>query len=298
MPLIILDGPEKAGKSTLVKRLEQWYGARSVHWGPVTDHSRYVEPLARDVLDKGLVVWDRCWASECVYGPLLDRQHRDESDPWLMEWLYSRAVDTVGVKAVLLPVSTEETRERRDDTDLPVDPDMEAASYRSYAERFGWEVLINDYTPRSVEDNADYLALKAWTTVASVTLRPPQYCGPTNPRILVVGEEGNPDNPHKPRGRWLPFTSRYTTMFGRAMGDPALTCGWVNFPRVSLRTLRSPRIVVACGGRVYSRLLRSGWLQPHQKLIKVNHPSWMYRWGRATPLVGGYEDSLRSIFLL
>jgi hypothetical protein len=297
MPLIVLDGPEKAGKSTLAQELVRQHNAVYVHWGPVKDHSRYVEALERDVAlaEHRLVVWDRCWASETVYGPLLNRKQRDESDPWLMEWLYGRAANTVGTRAIVLPINRDRLAVLRDDTDLPVDPIAEYEKYMAYGRRFGWQIMWNTYEEVSVRRNADLLASAAYAQYKKVTIAPPHYAGPPDPDVLVVGEDGNPDNPSKPRGCWIPFTSRYTTRLGRAMGDNALRCGWTNFPHVIPSVLRSPRTVLACGDRVYSRLLAMDVLGPHQRLVKIQHPSWMYRWPMNTPLVAGYEQQAHAL---
>ncbi|MEU7022778.1 hypothetical protein ABZ990_19265 [Streptomyces sp. NPDC046203] len=72
---LVLEGPDGVGKSTLAERLSAQYGFRVVHSPRTPDHldlaSRY-----RDILDgPGPILFDRCFVSELVYGPL----HRGRS---------------------------------------------------------------------------------------------------------------------------------------------------------------------------------------------------------------------------
>lgn len=71
-PVIILEGPDGAGKTTLAYQLAEMLDARYVHLGPmasVKDVSRiYVEAMLPAIQGYQPVVMDRAWFSEAPYG--------------------------------------------------------------------------------------------------------------------------------------------------------------------------------------------------------------------------------------
>lgn len=76
--IILLEGPEAAGKSTLAKLLEEQTGYPVVHMDkPKTDEEK--QNMYMDYMNKiqsvDNVIFDRCWYSEMVYGPIM----RDKS---------------------------------------------------------------------------------------------------------------------------------------------------------------------------------------------------------------------------
>ncbi|MGW3952895.1 hypothetical protein ACWEKM_18670 [Streptomyces sp. NPDC004752] len=72
---LVLEGPDGVGKSTLAERLSAQHGFRVIHSPRTPDHldlaTRYREIL--DGVDR--ILFDRCFISELVYGPL----HRGRS---------------------------------------------------------------------------------------------------------------------------------------------------------------------------------------------------------------------------
>lgn len=152
MPVLVVDGAEKSGKSTLIRVItDGWEGQSRVRrWGPVTSDTEYLTALREDVEFPGLVVWDRSWASEHVYSVLMNRPGRLRTDPWLGEWLYGRAVDL----KVVLDSHGDQRAARRDETDLPVNPYVEGAAFSEYASKYGWWVLHNDYWEDTLRANA------------------------------------------------------------------------------------------------------------------------------------------------
>lgn len=71
--LIIFEGPDGAGKTTLARRLANDIGARYVHLGPFprvkTGLARlYIEAMLPALLGYEDTVMDRCWYSEVPYG--------------------------------------------------------------------------------------------------------------------------------------------------------------------------------------------------------------------------------------
>lgn len=82
MPLVIFEGPEAAGKSTLIDALIERWGSNFHyrHWGPRESWLEYCQPLFDDVKATRedphlLVVWSRSWLSRAVYNQLLTQGH-------------------------------------------------------------------------------------------------------------------------------------------------------------------------------------------------------------------------------
>ncbi|MGX9225931.1 AAA family ATPase [Streptomyces albus] len=92
---LVLEGPDGVGKSTLAERLSAQHGFQVIHSPRTPDHldlaTRY-----REILDRtGRILFDRCFVSELVYGPL----HRGRSR---ITWsdaldLAERVIDRAGL---------------------------------------------------------------------------------------------------------------------------------------------------------------------------------------------------------
>lgn len=72
--IVVLEGPDFAGKSTLAARLKEHFGGH-IHWvGPPpapTELLRYyLDPVERAAAASDFVVFDRMHVSELVYGPI------------------------------------------------------------------------------------------------------------------------------------------------------------------------------------------------------------------------------------
>lgn len=142
MPVIIFDGPEAAGKTTLIKRVFARTDQKVVRrWGPVDSIDVYRPFLMHDLGDPGTVVWDRSWASEYVYNKLL---HRDR--PIFPE--LQKLEDVVPVLKVMVLVDPAVAAVRRyrrleagQTSDLPVDPYEEHALFYRYAQHHGWAII-------------------------------------------------------------------------------------------------------------------------------------------------------------
>ena len=80
MPLVIFEGPEAAGKTTLIEALQNHWGSNIQFrgWGPRESWLEYCQPLFDDIKacredPKLLVIWSRSWLSRAVYNNLLDQ---------------------------------------------------------------------------------------------------------------------------------------------------------------------------------------------------------------------------------
>lgn len=252
--IAVVDGPEKAGKSTFVRALAAELSRRGVNvsvrkWTgrAKPDDSEYLAPLAEDCLTAGLIsVWDRSWASEHVYGGLLGQDRRLAGDPWLGEWLYGRAVSACGA-AFHLTANPSELASRRDESDLPVDPAEEARWFQRYADDYGWVTLSTGYSPVGLGDAVWRAADILMKHPLPPAYQPPYYAGPANPAAVFVGEAwlGYPGGP----GTWLPFSDKWSTDFARALGRHAVKCGWTVCHKVPPQKLRGARVVMSCGDK-------------------------------------------------
>lgn len=265
--IVTIDGPEKAGKTTLCNLLCWETGAKYRHWGPVSSDVEFLGMLQHDATSDDWYIWDRCWASEHVYASLLNRNRRLANDPWLGEWLYGRAVRTRGVQIMLIP--TVDTTSKRDNTDLPVNPGEEARAFTAYGHSTGWCMLTNDYTSDSLERNGR--AVCQLMRDAKTTLMCPGYCGPREPKVVVVGEKRSQGKLRVP-GTWLPFTSKLTMQLGRVLGYKAFDYGWTSIKNVPVEFLQD-KTVIACGG------VSATWLRKEgvKSLIYMPNPAWVYR---------------------
>ena len=280
-PMIYLDGAEKAGKTTICQRLVDEYGATYRHFGipdvpPTPFDLLFFEQLVEDVerAKRGeLIVWDRGWASDHVYGSLMGRTSRLTLDPWLGEWLYGRVVRTVGVAAIITGPSDEAVEALRTADDQPVRVTDERASFLQYGISYAY-----DYSGPSQHDSQwqqhfiGVLLRVATFRQQYARLSPPDYVGPLDPAVLIVGERRNTHSSFP--GAYAPFTSPTTTKFARHFGNSALSMGWTNADVVTDDMLRAPRVIVACGKQAAGRIrgVRGDY-------IFVPHPSWSFRWG-------------------
>lgn len=298
MPIIQIDGPERSGKSTIASAIGRLYGARVRHWGPVDPDDRVYSPaMEQDIASGDLVVWDRSWAAEHVYGKLLNRDRRLARDPWLGEWIHGRAVRTVGVQCILLGPSSLELDKLRDASglaELPVDADVERDSFAAYGERFNYLVIENGHTENEAERWADALVNIARTVDAKVKLNPPGYCGPPEPNVVFVGERKG-DHPTIPGG-WLPFSSRLGAMLGRDLGDFAFACGWTNSQDIQPQFLRDVLCLVALG-QVAAKWV-DHYVHPTHQYEVLDHPGYIYRWGKQSDRLVEHRDKLGEITTL
>lgn len=300
MPVIAIDGNEKAGKTTIILSLLHKFnemGVRSerVHWGPVSpDDREYSYLLKQHTTDYSKVwVWDRCWVSEYVYGNLLHRDHRGAEDPWLLEWLHGRAVQLGGSRVMILGPDPDELARLRDESDLAVDPASEQLLYKKYAQRFGWTVINNQHNKESLDASvnailSDFMSKDKYVMMGMV---PPKYAGDPEAVVAVVGEALSSETI---LGGWLPFTSNFTTRFGREFGDDAFNVLWTNAADCDARLLSNRKIVITCGkiaGEWYMDTRKE--VVEGQKVVNIPHPSYLYRYNN--PKVRGQLESVRQV---
>lgn len=278
--IVLFDGPNKVGKTTFIEHLDDALRERGAKvkyrkWGPVDPDDRvYGQPLSNDCQFNGIVIWDRGWPSEHVYGTMLKRNRRLVSDPWLGEWLFGRALDSVGQKFILLPPEVSQIRALQDETDHKyiTDPAEECLLWEQYAERFGYTKMFIDKSHGEEEtilrahDMAHGLMQHKEPRVA-----PPFVAGNLESKVVVVSEPEWHEHP----GAILPMSGLKGTEFGRMFGQNAGKILWVNSHGCPPAFIRDGReIYITCGD------IAAKWLRMHvaptgnPKIISLKSPAY------------------------
>ena len=221
--LVILEGPDGGGKSTVAQALSAKHRMRVIHHGPYKGEdgnsigAHYVASMfAYDDDKPGGVILDRSWLSEPIYGTVfrggedrigLGRQRAIE-----------RIALTLGAVVVLclppLAVCLNTWRERRGEEMLEHETQLTNVHtiYGGLGERTNMHVIKFDYT----RDDVDMLWLKI---KAAARPRPDGFPGGgswdiTNKPVLLVGERANDNKPLSDYDPDVPYVDVPFTGFG------------------------------------------------------------------------------------
>jgi hypothetical protein len=188
MPLVILDGPEASGKSTIIDALmEEWgLNSRLRSWGPRESWLEYCQPLFEDgkaVKEDPhlLIVWSRSWLSRMVYNRLLNQGQ--SVPPRATSELDNIVIASGGLLLLILspPKVLIDRRLTRvaagEKKDHPLDPRMEHTQFDRCIRHRKWRVLSGTIDP---EDNVR-------TIITMLVQRNPE-CRMSR-SLMVVGEE-------------------------------------------------------------------------------------------------------------
>ena len=142
--LVIFDGPEASGKTSVIR--EMFPTAEVVSWGPVESADVYLEPALKAAEGDEYVIWDRGWASEYVYNQLLDRGR----DPEKMCRQLEQIENVRKIMIVADAKTLANRRQRRIDAgetgDLPLDPAKELGAFMAYANRYRWAIIDTSWS--------------------------------------------------------------------------------------------------------------------------------------------------------
>lgn len=153
MPLVIFEGPEAAGKSTLIETLEKRWGPNRQFrgWGPRESWLEYCQPLFDDLKackedPNLLVVWSRSWLSRAVYNTLLNqgyivpREVTKELDNIIIreKGLLLLVVSPINV---LLRRRLERLNQEGSKPDHPLNPDKELSEFYVQNRSRKWKVV-------------------------------------------------------------------------------------------------------------------------------------------------------------
>lgn len=205
--LIIVEGPDGTGKTTLANRLRDHLGkrvAKVIHRGPPTTDSlltEYALPLTDYVPGAGRhVICDRWHLGELVYPKLVNRPSLATSVTYhyLELFLASR-----GALLVYLEVDPEETARRIIERGLTVGDSVDPAFVRR--QRYDFEaaasgakitsLCVGESIPfTQAIDSIVHLADHAERTVTPLAAHP-TYVGMPRPSVLMLGDVRGPSNP-------------------------------------------------------------------------------------------------------
>lgn len=276
--LIILEGPDGAGKSTLAREIKDAIGDLGVsvyHKGPATEHplDEYETPLLgyRPGMDADIIC-DRWHVGEWVYPKVLDRKTQADTPTWRHLELFLAAR---GALIVYMLPYLEVLQERVGDDDWLIKNDQLEWIRRGYEDAIDRTVhqantlldFHNEIDPFRVITAARFLELEA----ARVKHRG-SYVGPPHPHVLLVGERHEFEEPYPPAFGPYKATSGHWLLTAL---NPSMGLGLANANEEDLHplwvSLERPKTVAL--GHVASRELQKVGV-PHGA---VPHPQFTRR---------------------
>jgi hypothetical protein len=260
MSVIILDGAEKVGKTTLINILASqlrnsgyMVTIRKQSGRAVPDERMYEARLLQDVsypVDRSIAIWDRAWPSEYVYGNLIHQDRPMVKNPLAGELRLGLLAEANGLRVMVTGVNATILSVRRDSSDLPVDPAEEQKLYEQYARMFGWTIATGVTTIGEAEDLAGEIIKMFFKSLPKVTPLPPYYIGKPDAETIVIATRFN----DKIKEQWQ---------------EVGLEVGWVIAHGCPPHSLRGAKNLIAYGDKPYlwakNYILQEGGLK--QKLV-------------------------------
>lgn len=151
MPIIMLEGIDGAGKTTLVDRIAksaiaQGFTPRVIHRGPLNDTvtNELIRPLFA-VADDELLICDRWHVGELIYGPI----YRGESQVRQHEAFMEELLILLDVVPLIISAPISEIRRRLEERgeDYLKDEHVETVheAYLNHAFTYGWEIVDTSF---------------------------------------------------------------------------------------------------------------------------------------------------------
>ena len=134
--LVVLEGPEKVGKTTFSNRLTEWWLKNRdtdvwyVHRPREVNVPHLVEQDLKwvEMMPQDLVIFDRFYPSDLVYRTWDGEPSRFPLNADYMERTYGPWIDRLGLRILLLG-DPQELAQRRTSDDVPIDPALEQRLY-------------------------------------------------------------------------------------------------------------------------------------------------------------------------
>lgn len=152
--IIVVDGPEKVGKSTFIAKLVEQAETTGLHViqghmkRPYPADQNVYKPLVQlGIRSDTFVILDRSWISEIVYNILLERENN-------FAWTeghrrFGQYVDIFGMQIILVE-EVEILEQRRDATDHPIEPKIEREQFLTYGHTFHCQLIQSDFAQSDV----------------------------------------------------------------------------------------------------------------------------------------------------
>lgn len=304
-PLVIFEGPDGAGKTTLAREVARSIGASYVHHGVYADARP--DQLARvyhltmlpALYDVAPVVFDRSWLSESIYSEVFRGGYDRVQAPW------RRMLDRVRLTLPSLVVKMTLPFEAAWST-VSARPSVELAKRREQLERVvaGYERLridgptleLSRLDDRGQSVDVYKLASRVVSELPErelptigrcdrlVRLGAVGHLGASEATALLVGDRRSAGG----TSAWLPFVnydlsgcSAWLAEYLESAGVPESALTWVNAYRrddeatalEEVVALARPRVVVALGAVAHGALQARG-VAAH---VEVPHPQFVKR---------------------
>ena len=282
--IIVFEGPDFAGKSTLARAIVEELGdsAHLIHHGPPSSEhvlSMYERDLRDYVPGSGKhLIFDRLHHGETIYGPLL--RGKSLLTPAMQRHIDLLIASRGGVQILLCPsVQVLESRAERGDDLIDVKQLTELHhEYTQLARKSHFDYVYTGATPLYEDVIADAEMHENRCLLLSVF---PLYIGDAHPRVLIVGEQPGPNS----KGRdghvmvWAPYPessgSYLIPALDEALGMDISAYGLCNAVYEDVRglwkALSCPR-TIALGDKA-SRILKAQGVLHN----KVPHPAYWRR---------------------
>ena len=278
MPLIVVSGPHGVGKTAYINELErQWPHTAIVRfWSGPTLLEDNAIALSQDILrlrsEKNLlIIWENSWVVATLHH--LAKKFPNQGSEFLPEWLYSRAVDALGIRLMILPPEGFSPIGR---SVISAEKDIEF--YRSYAEKYGWEIITNDYEKTTLQENVAALINRLENLIFAYW--PPLFAGPPKARAVCI------DTAEQRRGKnhsalTLPQTNTYRIPWVEQLGPMLLKFAWADCKAIPLHVVRQFPTVVALSDDSFR------WSHTHvnhHHIIRVpGYADWRYEPNSTSP---------------
>lgn len=292
--LVIFEGPDGVGKTTLAKAWAKAHGALYVHLGPFKGMKNiarlYVEAMLPAVLGVADVAMDRCWISEPIYGAAF-RNGEDRvgiAATRMLERLAYRCETTVVRCLAPLDRIIDGFRARKGEEYLETEEQLEAV-FDSYATAFHTALPTTTVAPLSNPVSTMFGVLDDGIASArSVShLTYARTAGNLLGSALIVGEAAGALKDGDPLYQW-PFGSFHEDgcsawlarrLEAAGIGEERLC--WVNADQLTPNVARVTfPAIVALGGVARDRLISFGrdpdYTVPHPQRWKRFHHNEEY----------------------
>lgn len=314
--IIVLEGPDGAGKSTLAHQLVElhevangpgtaviWHEGPPPEGGDLVTHYELPLLLNRDQITSStdLVILDRWETGELIYGPLLRGRSRLSPGQALHVDLLLRSLGAIRVLVNPGLFWLDKRHDEKPDELIKKEwlPGL-VDFYEAYAGRHRWITVQGADSP--MIETILHNAILQMLDVAHVTTFFPGYVGPPRPDVLLVGEH---------RGNWPVRPDLHTSAWGWGAFTPT---GDGNSSRWLLDSLERLPVLPAvglCNAEEHGQDLWALWVELGMPAVvalgrtasatlaktgiyheMVNHPQWAKRFRNKHP--EEYDQSLRE----
>lgn len=297
--IVLLEGADGTGKTTLAQQLKQAYGLKYLHFGVPDEHPMdYWFKTLSEICEPTVI--DRLHLSEEAYGPVFrDGSQLTPLQFWLIEgWLYARAT-----LLVMCSTSWERMKDNQAKVEGPYHDERQTQvveNFMGLAAKTSLPLLIHDYAASTSRllVNASIPNFVRW---ADKIKWDEMGVGALRPSVWLVGDQPNPRGATKEHLRHLPFLSTSGEYLRRALTYTGLAdwslihlsnardrAGEANDLHAKWEELGTPPVVAL--GNVASKELTTAEV-PHQK---VPHPQWWRRFKHHS--VEQYGEEIRNAY--